>query len=393
MSKTAEQSNKQMIELRRGPINSLGLLTVLVAVITLILVGTVLKLADTVLVPLVLAWLLSQLLGPAVIFLERRHVPPGLAAGLSIILLLFIFYWLFVVMSASTTSFIKELPTYLDKLNAIVLDLIDRLSAELGDVSSADIKLEIKKQLATFTGSLMKLAGNLVSLFTIILSKMIMILIFLMFMLLGKPYGKRKIARAFPPEIASRVTKVVSSISLQISQYLIIQTVISLLTGILVGVACSLIGISSPITWGALAFFLNFIPTIGSIVASIPPIAMALLQFYPEVWPAIITLIVILAIQQIMGNVLTPKLMGDKLNLSPVVILVSLSFWGWVWGIVGALLSIVIAAAIKIVCENIEPLNPIAVMMSSGKTCDDDKTRPDKIQSNEAKGAPPAATE
>jgi len=351
-----------------------GLLTTLVAIIVVIMVGTVLKLAHTVLIPLVLAWLLSQLLGPAVVFLERRHIPPGLAAGLSIILLLFIFYWVGVIMSASTTSFIKELPTYIDKLNLIVMDLIDRLSAELGDISSADIKQEIRSQLTTFTGTLMGYAGNLVGLFTSILSKTVMILIFLLFMLLGKPYGQRKIVKAFPPHIAEKVTKVVSSISLQISQYLLIQTMISLITGILVAVACSIIGISSPITWGALAFFLNYIPTLGSIMASIPPILMALLQFYPDIWPAVITLVVILAIQQIMGNVIAPKLMGDKLNISPVVILVSLSFWGWVWGIVGALLSIVIAAAIKIVCENIEPLYPISVMMSSGKSVDvDDK--------------------
>ncbi|MCK4988527.1 MAG: AI-2E family transporter, partial [Desulfobacterales bacterium] len=122
------------------------------------------------------------------------------------------------------------------------------------------------------------------------------------------------------------------------------------------------------VTWGALAFFLNFIPTVGSIMASIPPILLALVQFYPSIWPGVITLLSVVTIQMGMGNALAPKVMGDQLNLSPVVVLLSLLFWGWLWGIVGALISIPIAAAIKIVCENIETLHPISVMMGSGKT-------------------------
>jgi predicted PurR-regulated permease PerM len=103
-------------------------------------------------------------------------------------------------------------------------------------------------------------------------------------------------------------------------------------------------------------------------VGSIPPIVLALVQFYPSIWPGVITLFTLLTIQLGMGNALAPKLMGDQLNLSPVVVLLSLLFWGWLWGIVGALLSIPIAAAIKIVCENIQTLHPISVMMGSGKT-------------------------
>jgi predicted PurR-regulated permease PerM len=103
-------------------------------------------------------------------------------------------------------------------------------------------------------------------------------------------------------------------------------------------------------------------------MASIPPILLALVQFYPSLWPGGVTLLTVMAIQLGMGNALAPKLMGDQLNLSPVVILLSLLFWGWLWGIVGALISIPIAAAIKIVCENIETLHPISVMMGSGKT-------------------------
>jgi predicted PurR-regulated permease PerM len=130
----------------------------------------------------------------------------------------------------------------------------------------------------------------------------------------------------------------------------------------------TLIGVDFAVTWGALAFFLNFIPTVGSIVASIPPVLLALVQYYPSFWPAVITLVSVTTIQMGMGNALAPKILGDQLNLSPVVVLLSLLFWGWLWGIVGALISIPIAAAIKIVCENIKTLHPISVMMGSGKS-------------------------
>ena len=123
------------------------------------------------------------------------------------------------------------------------------------------------------------------------------------------------------------------------------------------------------------AFFLNFIPTVGSIIASIPPILVAIVQFQPEASAAMLgiapqvlwTIGWILAVQQTIGNVITPKVMGDSMNLSPVIILTSLLMWGWLWGVAGALLSMPIAGIMKIVCDNVEPLHMVGVLMGSGK--------------------------
>jgi predicted PurR-regulated permease PerM len=119
--------------------------------------------------------------------------------------------------------------------------------------------------------------------------------------------------------------------------------------------------------WGLLAFVLNFIPTVGSIVASIPPVLMALVQFAPSIWPAVGVVLVLLVIQNTLGNFIAPKVYGDRLNLSPVVILLFLLFWGWLWGIVGALLAVPLAAAIQIALAQIPALAPLAVMMGSGQ--------------------------
>jgi AI-2 transport protein TqsA len=201
-------------------------------------------------------------------------------------------------------------------------------------------------------------------------------LIFLVFMLLGKPYFKYKVARAFAEDRASQFAGVTASISKQIGQYLAVKVAISGTTGVLVWLGLTLLKVEFALTWGALAFFLNFITSICSIIASVPPVLLAVVQFYPSSPEAgswmlipILTAVVLLSIQMIMGNVIEPKLLGESLNLSPVVILLSLVFFGWMWGIVGALMSVPIAATIKIVCENIEGLKPISILMGSGKTC------------------------
>ncbi len=199
-------------------------------------------------------------------------------------------------------------------------------------------------------------------------SKLVLVVIFLFFILLGKPYFKYKILKSFSDDKANQFSQITHSITGQIRRYLSLQFLISFVTGCLVWLTLMLIGVDFAVTWGALAFFLNFIPTVGSIAASFPPIILALVQYYPSLWPCVITLLSILTIQLGMGNGIAPKVLGDQLNLSPVVILLSLLFWGWLWGVVGALLSVPITAALKIVCENIESLQPISVMMGSGKS-------------------------
>ncbi len=338
-----------------------NLMVGLLSVLVVFAVATAFKAAQAVLVPLMIAWLLSYICGPVVNYLVHRKVPLGLSVLAVLVLVLFVCYLGGLFLIGRVQSFVAEAPKYTSQLQAIYTDLMFNLSERL-DVPGnafADINWaqEIGKRLVVFSGSLASFAGNLV-----------MVLIFLVFMLLGKPYFKYKLAAAFPPDRAEKFSGVSASISAQIGQYLVVKVAISGTTGVLVWLGLTLLKVEFALTWGALAFFLNFIPSIGSILASIPPILLAVVQFYPSVWMPIFTGVVLLLIQMAMGNVVEPKIMGDSLNLSPVVILLSLVFFGWMWGIVGALLSVPIAAAIKIVCENIEALKPISILMGSGKS-------------------------
>jgi AI-2 transport protein TqsA len=328
----------------------------LLAVIALVAVGVVLKLAQSVVLPLVIAWLLSYVLAPVVDFLTRRKVPRPLAILFVLLLLFVAVYTGALFLNARVSAFIEAVPRYQAKFTEISQKLDEVLASTYNPLSNVDWGEKV-------TFYLVRLSGSLVS----ILSSLVMVFIFLIFMLAGQPYFKLKVVKAFSSERAEQLTGVITAITSQITRYLSAQFLISLATGICIWAVLSLIGVDFPITWGALAFFLNFIPTVGSIIASIPPILLSLVQFYPELLPAALTLLCVLTIQLVIGNGIAPKVMGERLNLSPVVVLVSLLFWGWLWGVVGALLSIPITTAIKIGCENIHALRPISVLMGSGR--------------------------
>jgi AI-2 transport protein TqsA len=326
-------------------------------ILVLVAVGFVLKSAQSVILPLIIAWLLSYIIAPAVNFMTRRRIPAVLAALLILTLLAGILYLSGMFLYTRISGFAEAYPRYHSRLTELVTTTIARLHLSWDPLAGINWGQNIGRFLVSLSGSLFN-----------IMSKLVLVVIFLFFILLGKPFFKYKIRKSFTKENAEQISSITSSITSQIRSYLTLQFLISFVTGVLVYAALALIGVDFPVTWGALAFFLNFIPTIGSIVASIPPVLLALVQFYPSVWPGVISLVSVATIQMVIGNGIAPKVMGDQLNLSPVVVLLSLLFWGWLWGVVGALLSIPISAAIKIVCENIETLHPISVMMGSGKS-------------------------
>jgi len=328
----------------------------LLAILTVIAVGAVLKEAQSVVLPLMIAWLLSYILGPAINALARRKVPTGLATIFILTILFVIIYLIGVFLKERIVDIAREYSKYESILN----EMIQKVQ---GKWEFADKLLQEMEWTKWLGSQIANAAGTGAS----FLFNLFMVIIFLVFLLLGKPYFKYKLLKALDASQANRVDSIVSAIAGQISRYLYIQFLISFATGFCVWLALTIIKVDFAVTWGALAFLLNFIPTLGSIAASIPPVLLALVQHYPSWWPGIATAASLLAIQMVIGNGITPKIMGDSLNLSPVVVLLSLIFWGWLWGIIGALLSIPIASAIKIVCENIEPLRPISIMMGSGK--------------------------
>lgn len=329
---------------------------ILLGILALVAIGFTLKVAKGVIMPLMIAWLLSYILAPVVRFLERCKLPTPLSVFIVLFLLLGVLFLGGLLVYDRITAFAEAYPRYEQRFSEISTAVTDRISLPAHILDKANFGEKIGAFLLRVSGSVMSFISNLA-----------MVCIFLVFLMLSKPYFKDKIRNAFSPEDAERLGRINESVSRQISGYLVIHMITSLATGLLVWAALALLGIDFAATWGLLAFFLDWIPNIGSVIASVLPVLVAIIQFYPAYWPPIICFLLMLVIQISIGNVASPKLTGDRLNMSPVVILLSLLFWGWLWGIVGALLSVPFTAAIMIACENIEPLRPISIMMSSGK--------------------------
>ena len=325
-------------------------------ILALIAVGAVLKAAQGVVIPLLIAWLLSYLLAPAVTFLVRRLRFPAPLAVAGVVLLLLLASWgAGLVIHQRLLAFAKAFPAYQDKITALYAHYGSELNVPTPVLKDLDLTAQI--------GPLVLRTSRF---FIAFITNAILVMIFLVFMLLAKPFANDKL-RAALPDRADTLIAITNTISRQIGAYLGALFVISLVTGLLVWGALAWIGVEFAFTWGLLAFVLNFVPTLGSIVASIPPVLMALAQHAPDIWPAVGVAAVLFVIQQTLGNFIAPKVYGDRLNLSPVVILLFLVFWGWLWGITGALLAVPLAAAIQIALAHIPALAPLAVLMGSGK--------------------------
>ncbi len=333
-----------------------------VAVLTVLAVGTVLHAAQGVFLPLFIAWILSYIMAPAVRYLTDRRVPITLTTIILMAVLLYVTSQAANFLSRLLIGSADKFVDYYQQLAEIWRQTAAKFNITADYMGGVNWAAALRSWLISLSGSILTLV-----------SKTVMVVVFLMFILLGSPYTENKIRKAFPHKNA-QVMKILDSISEQIGRFLLMMTLISGATGLFIWLGLKWIGVDFAQTWGALAFFLNFVPTVGSIAASIPPILIAIVQFYPEassstfgIAPQVfMTLAWVLAVQVTIGNIITPKVMGDDMDLSPVVILASLLLWGWLWGVAGALLAMPIAGIIKIVCDNVSSLNMIGVLMSSG---------------------------
>ena len=331
----------------------------LLAVLALVAIGTVLYLLQAVLLPFVIAMFLSFIFKPVVLFLRKRRVPMALALIAVVVVIAGLLYGVSMIVVGSVEAFISALPRYEARMVALVESALATASGiasifgvSLDDVKPGDTLGSLAPLISSSFGSIISLVSN-----------GFLILLFLIFMLAGSGSLTRKIAQAFPPGRAETTATVIAHIDERVRRYMIVKTAISALTGALVAVVLAILGVDFALLWGFLTFLLNFIPNVGSLFATVFPVLIALLQFDSPA-RAIIALVLLIVLQNLVGNVLEPKLMAFSLNLSPLLILASLIFWGWLWGIWGMILAVPLMSMIKIVFEQVDTLRPIAVLMS-----------------------------
>jgi len=204
----------------------------------------------------------------------------------------------------------------------------------------------------------------------------ITMILFLVFIIYEMPYLEGRVARAFPGNKAKSITNVTRKIEASVNAYLMTKTNVSIGTGVCTGMLCLLLGVPLWFVWGILAFLFNYVPYIGSIIASVPAIVLGFLAIgdpmlglftwddFGGKWVAgTIVLVVITANQQLWGAVIETKWTGNQLDVSPVLLLLTFAYGGFVWGPIGMILSAPITVIVKIILENIEPTRPIAILM------------------------------
>jgi AI-2 transport protein TqsA len=332
----------------------------LLGILVIVVLGIVLRELQSILLPFVIAVFLSIIFGPLVTELKKKKVPTFVALLAVLLSIACILFLLALVISSSVDSFVKEVPKYqgrLMNLGASIAGSIKDLASRL-NVRLEEVNIQQAFQLSSITSALASGIGSFLNLLT----NLFLVLLFMVFILAGTGELTVKIRKAFPPDQADRIVEVIDKVGNRSRRYLVTKTLISIATGALTFLILWILGVDFPLVWGFLTFVLNFIPNLGSLIAIFLPFTLSLLQFDSLGVPFLV-LIFLSATQMLLGNILEPRLMAARLNLSPLVILVSLIFWGWLWGIVGMILAVPIMVTARIIFEDIEPLRPISVFM------------------------------
>lgn len=342
-----------------------------------IVAGAVLKFASSVILPFTIAVLLALVMYPIVKWLKKLHCPQIISILLVIIIIISGMYLLGVVFFSSGKMIIGHFP---EKYGPRMGEIYTRI-AKLFDLPNDEA--------LSFWGNLwgQQVIRNFVRDFTFSLSNVffkfissaLLVVIFLLFILVEAGFFKDKLITAFENKI-DRITRMGNDIISQVTRYLAAKFLISLANGFIFAVAFYLVGLEFAIVWGVTQFILNFIPTLGSIVAGVAISLFALLQFWPEPGPVILVVAIVLGVNVILGNVLDPKIIGDHVGISPLMILVSLSVWGWIWGFAGMVIAVPMTVIIKIVCENIPIMEPVSILIGSKKAVYAKKAEQEKTE-------------
>ena len=327
----------------------------LLAILVVVAVGSVLRLTAGIFLPLVLALLLSFVFSPVVSFLTRRKVPRLLGVLAVLGIFLASGFLIGVVVYTSTQSLLREFPVYQRRLTALVQGLIERFDLPEFLFAELNVNRAIGGLVLSVSGNFMAFAGGLM-----------VVLVFLFFLLMETPFVHLKMMQAFQGHTTRKIVIIFAHINAQIGRYLNVKLLVSAMTATVVFIAFSIIGVDFPVIWAILTFLFNFIPSIGSIMITFFSGLFAVVQFVPE-WNSIIATVTAMSVTQlVIGNIIDPKLLGDSLNLSPVVILLSLLVWGWLWGVMGMFLAVPLTVAIKISLESVPGMEPFGILMGTG---------------------------
>ncbi|MGL4985971.1 MAG: AI-2E family transporter [Treponemataceae bacterium] len=338
------------------------------AFIAVLMMGAVLKIASSVFIPLTVAMLLSFAFEPVVLVgWKKLKIPRALMIIILLSMVLLLIVGLSNLLLSSVRSIIEQYPKYESRMTTIYQAIAHTFNFHYDEEASLFYNIWEQGAIRQFVQSLAFNASSYVFSFG---KGTVIVLLFIYFLLTEMLMFQKHIESAFADVVPSKIRLILATIIRQVTRYIFIKFMISLLTGVLVFIGTLLIGLDFPIIWGFLAFILNFIPNFGSIISCGTTILFALLQFWPSFNQLGLTITLMLGVNFFLGNIIEPRIQGKNLGLSSFMILVSLSVWGWLWGFVGMLLAVPLMAILKIICDSISILKPISIMLGNTKNTD-----------------------
>tara|TARA_B110000037_G_scaffold208499_1_gene256644 strand:+ start:591 stop:1640 length:1050 start_codon:yes stop_codon:yes gene_type:complete len=325
---------------------------ILVGFASFIIIVAGLKASASILMPLFVAGFLAIITNPIVNAMVRMGRSRAFSVGVVVIGVLTTLFALGWLVGDSAEQFAAVMPAHMDRVGEQLSNWLTSRNINFHDTEfSSSLKAPL---LSALTGTARGLATAL--------SNVMLTVILLLFMLLEANTIPQKLKAAFSKDDA-RVGRM-EAFKEDLAQYMVVKTGVSLITGVLLGIWVWLFGVEFPFLLGVIAFLFNFIPTFGSMIAAIPAVLLAMVQFgfLTSGFIALGYFTVNLAI----GSLIETQVMGKKLGLSPVVVLLSVVFWGWIWGPTGMILAVPLTMALKIYCDHSDHSKWVAIMLSSG---------------------------
>jgi len=268
---------------------------------------------------------------------------------------------------AASNSLINGLPRYEDKFNELIAKGTEYLQnlASNWNINTENISIaNIAQIISSGFISIPQFISNTVNTLVSIIQNIFLIIFFLIFLLLEIEKLPLRLRKATSKLSKEQTLDILQNIEKQIQNYLTIRTLVNLSAALLCMLWMLIFGVDFILVCGILLFVLDFIPDVGSVISSAIPILIYLLQSgFSFLW--LIFALLIVATQMLIGNIIEPKLQGVQLNLTPIMVLVSLIFWGWLWGIVGMLICVPLTSAINIILKQVAPNNFISTLISS----------------------------
>ena len=314
-------------------------------------------------VPLLVAVFLAVVSVPFMRWLQQRRVPRTLAVFCTILSAVAVVGLLGLIVGRAVNEFTAAAPRYQYRLQGLIesaMVLADNFGLPTEEWSVFNL----------FPVGMFDLLGGTLGAIASFTSNTFLVLLTVVLILVEATGFSAKLRLALGKETHLGQLE---QMMRQVQNYLVIKTAISAGTGIVVGLCLAVVGLDFALLWGLIAFVLNFIPNLGSIIAAVPAVLLALVQF--DFATAGLVALIYIGVNLVCGNVIEPMLMGRRLGLSTLVVFVSLVFWGWVWGPIGMLFSVPLTMVIKIALENTRNFRWVAVMLDVGPSSTPSQTR------------------